>query len=73
MAPTPTANIPTSTSPSYVILKNISQPMTCCSSLNISGYTTLFSNATCMNNLNINGALYCSSIKLLLIQKQCKV
>ena len=47
MAPTPTANIPTSSSPSYVILKNISQPMTCCSNLNISGYTTLFSNATC--------------------------
>jgi hypothetical protein len=62
IAPTPTANIPTSSSPSYVILKNISQPMTCMSSLNVSGYTTLFSNATCMNNLNINGALYCSSI-----------
>ena len=61
MAPTPD-NILTSSSLSYVVLKNISQPMTCCSSLNVSGYTTLFSNATCMNNLNINGALYCSSI-----------
>ncbi len=32
------------------------------SSLNVSGFTTLFNNATCMSDLNINGALYCSSI-----------
>jgi hypothetical protein len=32
------------------------------SSLNVSGYTTLNNNVTCMNNLNINGALYCSSV-----------
>ena len=62
MAPTPTANIPTSSSPSYVILKNISQPMTCMSSLNVSGYTTLNNNATCMSNLNVNGDFYCTSI-----------
>ncbi len=62
MASTPAANIPTSTSPSYVILKNTSQPMICMSSLNVSGYTTLNNNATCVNNLNVNGALYCSSI-----------
>ena len=57
IAPTPTANIPTSSSPSYVILKNISQPMTCMSSLNVSGYTTLLNNVTCMSDLNINGVL----------------
>ncbi len=61
MAPTP-SNITTSSSMSYVVVKNISQPMTCMSSLNVSGYTTLNNNVTCMNNLNINGAVFCSSI-----------
>ena len=55
-------NITTSTSLSYVVIKNISQPMTCMSSLNVSGYTTLNNNVTCMNNLNVNGILTCSSI-----------
>jgi hypothetical protein len=32
------------------------------SSLNVSGYTTLNNNVTCMNNLNINGGIFCSSI-----------
>ena len=32
------------------------------SSLNVSGYTTLNNNATCMSNLNVNGDFYCTSI-----------
>ena len=52
----------TSTSSTYVVVKQLTQPMTCLSSLNVSGYTTLLNNTTCMNNLNINGALYCSSV-----------
>jgi hypothetical protein len=55
-------NITTSTSLTYVVVKQLSQPITCMSSLNVSGTTTLNYNVTCMNNLNINGALYCSSI-----------
>ena len=66
LIPTP-ANITTSTSLSYVAVKQLSQPITCMSSLNVSGYTTLNDtilngNATCMGYLNINGALYCSSV-----------
>ena len=55
MMPTP-ANITTSTSLTYVVVKQLSQPITCMSSLNVSGTTTLNYNVTCMNNLNINGA-----------------
>ncbi len=32
------------------------------SSLNVSGYTTFNNNVSCMNNLNVNGALFCDSI-----------
>ena len=61
MVPTP-SNITTSSSMSYVAVKQLSNPMTCMSSLNVSGYTTLNDNVTCMNNLNINGGIFCSSI-----------
>ena len=66
MIPTP-ANITTSTSLSYVAVKQLSQPITCMSNLNVSGYTTLNDtilngNATCMGYLNVNGVLYCSSV-----------
>ena len=53
MVPTP-GNITTSSSMSYVVVKIISQPMTCMSSLNVSGYTTLINNVTCMSSLNVN-------------------
>ena len=52
----------TSNSSSYVVVKKLTQPITCSSSLNVSGYTTLLNNTTCMNNLNINGSLYCNSV-----------
>ena len=44
------------------IHKQLTQSMTCPSSFNVSGYTTLLNNTTCMNNFNTNGAFYCSSI-----------
>ena len=61
MVPTP-SNITTSSSLSYVAVKQLSQPMTCMSSLNVSGYTTLNNNVTCMSNLNVNGTLNCNTI-----------
>ena len=60
LASTP-ANI-TSNSSSYVVVTKLSQPITCHSSLTVSGHTTLINNVTCMSNLNINGAIFCSSI-----------
>ena len=57
-----TPNGYTSTSATYVVVKQLTQPITCLSSLNVSGYTTLLNNTTCMHNLNINGTLYCSSV-----------
>ena len=48
-----TTNGFTSTSSTNVVVKQLTQPITCLSSLNVSGYTTLLNNTTCMNNLNI--------------------
>ena len=60
LASTP-SNI-TSNSSTYVVVTKLSQPITCHSSLTVSGHTTLINNVTCMSNLNINGAIFCSSI-----------
>ncbi len=49
MLPTP-ENITTTSALSYVVVKQLSQAITCMSSLNVSGYTTLNNNVTCMNN-----------------------
>ena len=50
-----TPNGITSTSSSYVVVKQLSQPITCSSSLNVSGYTTLSNNTTMNSSLNVNG------------------
>jgi hypothetical protein len=60
LASTP-SNI-TSNSSTYVVVTQLSQPITCFSSLNVNGYTTLNNNVTCKNNLTVDGALFCSSI-----------
>ncbi len=52
----------TSNSTHYVVVTQLSQPITCFSALNISGYTTLDNNVTCKSNLTIGGSLFCSSI-----------
>ncbi len=49
----------------YVVVKPLSQAITCTSSLNVSGYTTLINNVTCMNNLNINENLYSNTTSTL--------
>ena len=51
----PTPNGITSTSSSYVVLKNISQPMICQSSFNVSSMTTLSNNTTIDSSLNVSG------------------
>ena len=60
LATTP-ANI-TSNSSTYVVVTQLTQPITCFSSLNVSGYTSFNNDVTCMSNLTINGTLNCSSI-----------
>ena len=50
-----TPNGITSTSSSYVVVKQLSQPITCSSSLNVSGYTTLSNNTTMNSSLNVSG------------------
>jgi hypothetical protein len=52
----------TSNSTHYVVVTQLSQPITCFSSLNVSGYTTFNNNVTCKSNLTVDGALFCSSI-----------
>ena len=60
MLPTP-ENITTSSALTYVVVKQLSQPITCMSNLNVSGYTTLNNNVTCVGNLSVNGVLYSST------------
>jgi len=50
-----TPNGISSTSSSYVVVGRISQPMTCSSLLNVSGYTTLNNNTTINSSLNVSG------------------
>ena len=63
LAPTPPDKPSTSTN--YVVVTQLTQPVTCCSSLNISGNTTMLNNATCMSSLNVNGPLTCNIINAL--------
>jgi hypothetical protein len=63
LAPTPPDK--PSTSANYVVVTQLTQPVTCCSSLNISGNTTMLNNATCMSSLNVNGTLTCNIINAL--------
>ena len=51
----PTPNGITSTSTSYVVVGRLSQPITCNSSLNVSGVTTLSNNTTINGKLNVMG------------------
>ena len=60
LIPTP-ANI-TSNSSTYGVVTQLTQPITCMSSLNVSGYTSFNDNLSCMNKFNVNGALFCNSI-----------
>ena len=52
----------TSTSSTYVVVTQLTQPITCVSSLNVSGYTKFLNNVTCLSSLNINGTLNCNTI-----------
>ncbi len=52
--PTP-VNITTSSALTYVAVKQLSQAITCMSSLNVSGYTVLDNDVTCVGNLSVNG------------------
>jgi hypothetical protein len=58
----PTPNGITSTSTSYVVVGRLSQPITCVSSLNVSGVTTLSNATTCLSSLNVSGSLLCNSL-----------
>jgi len=57
-----TPNGISSASTSYVVVGRLSQPITCVSSLNVSGTTTLSNNATFLSSLNVSGNLTCSNI-----------
>ncbi len=48
-----------------VVVNQLSQPITCMSTINVSGYTVLNNNITCMNNLNIKGYLFSSITSIL--------
>ena len=45
----------TSSSSTYVVVTQISQPVTCLSSLNVSGNSNFFNKATCHSSLNVSG------------------
>jgi len=51
----PTPNGISSTSSSYVVVGRLSQPITCVSSLNVSGYTSFQNATTCLSSINISG------------------
>ena len=53
----PTDNVlyPNSSSPSYIVIRKINNPLTCVSSLNVSGYSQFKDNATFCSNLNVSG------------------
>ncbi len=61
LAPTPSEIISTSTHwTHYVVVTQLTQPITCCSSLNVSGLTKFLSNAPCIGDLYVNGVLRCN-------------
>jgi hypothetical protein len=59
---TPTLADKPSTSTNYVVVTQLTQPITCFSSLNVSGYTKFSNNVTCMSSLNVSGTFTCNII-----------
>ena len=58
----PTPNGIASASTSYVVVGQLSQPMTCKSSLNVSGITTLANDVSCLSSLNVSGTFSIGSV-----------